>query len=105
MIRLLKNPPSLIVSEKGFASSNKGFFRKENSEVIPWGDIEEFGVFSNGFKYVSYQFTKASGRNRLPGGYVIPIVFEMPGEEVAMLLEGIRQGSLQHEISGVVIQE
>jgi len=85
---------------------NKGIFSTKVPEILPWKDIEGFGTLNVGFNQcVTYQFTKESGRRRLPGGYMISIIFEAPAEEIAMLLEGIRQGSLQHEISGIVFRE
>lgn len=74
---------ALRIDEAGFALVGGA---KETAPTL-WQDTSGFGTMRIGFNtFVSYQFTEASGRTRLPGGMALPGGFDLQPDALAALL-------------------
>lgn len=61
-------PPTLIIDQKGVHNT----FRNRQKTVFIWADVESIDVMQMGTtRAVQYQFNKASGKTRMPGGYML----------------------------------
>lgn len=62
-------PPSLIIDQNGVHNT----FLHRHKTVFVWKDVESLYIFKLGMtKYISFQYNKASGKTRMPGGYMLP---------------------------------
>lgn len=81
---------ALHVDETGFRLI--GALREQ--PVTPWRDVTEFRIISvAGNRYIGYQFSALSSRNKVPGGVMLPIArfADLPLDAVAGLLEACRR--------------
>lgn len=81
---------ALRVDETGFRLI--GALREQ--PVTPWRDVTEFRIISvAGNRYIGYQFSALSSRNKVPGGVMLPIArfADLPLDAVAGLLEACRR--------------
>ncbi|MEO2219874.1 hypothetical protein ABGV49_22685 [Chromobacterium vaccinii] len=85
-----RTPPQIQLDETGFRITGGN---KRMQRDTRWKDIERIGVIHLGMgqTYVCYQHTKDSGKSRPPGGLMLPFVFTLPVEELAALMEALRQ--------------
>ena len=85
-----RTPPQIQLDETGFQITGGN---KRMQRDTRWKDIERIGVIRLGMgqTYVCYQHTKDSGKSRPPGGLMLPFVFTLPVEELAALMEALRQ--------------
>ena len=73
---------ALHVDETGFRLI--GALREQ--PVTPWRDVTEFRIISvAGNRYIGYQFSALSSRNKVPGGVMLPIArfADLPLDAVA----------------------
>ncbi|OXI91157.1 aspartyl-tRNA synthetase [Burkholderia sp. AU31652] len=81
---------ALQVDETGFRLI--GALREQ--PVTRWRDVTEFRIISvAGNRYIGYQFSALSSRNKVPGGVMLPIArfADLPLDAVAGLLEACRR--------------
>ncbi|VWD32084.1 aspartyl-tRNA synthetase [Burkholderia contaminans] len=81
---------ALQVDETGFRLI--GALREQ--PVTRWHDVTEFRIISvAGNRYIGYQFSALSSRNKVPGGVMLPIArfADLPLDAVAGLLEACRR--------------
>ncbi|MCA8257973.1 aspartyl-tRNA synthetase [Burkholderia sp. AU31624] len=81
---------ALQVDEMGFRLI--GALREQ--PVTRWRDVTEFRIISvAGNRYIGYQFSALSSRNKVPGGVMLPIArfADLPLDAVAGLLEACRR--------------
>ncbi|MBX9296965.1 hypothetical protein [Chromobacterium vaccinii] len=87
-----RTPPQIRLDETGFQLTGG---RKRIQRATRWKEIEHIGVIRLGMgqAYVCYQHTKDSGKSRPPGGLMLPCIFTLPSEELAALMEALRQAA------------
>jgi hypothetical protein len=85
----VRYPATLQIDETGFTLTSP--LRKDKAVTTAWNHVEQFGVVSVGRSYVSYQINAASGRRRIPGGYMLPAFNGMPAPLLAAMMEACRE--------------
>lgn len=80
-------PPTLIIDQKGVHHT----FLNRHKTVFVWKDVESINIFKFKMsKFISYQYNKASGKTRMPGGYMLPKT-GYNVDRTAMTIEILRQ--------------